>query len=122
MKHLFLKDLSGLTEEQIAEHLVEQYGAERKDVDRFDILIAYESVGSWGCDSSSWFLLQERKTKKLFETHGSHCSCYGFEGQWCPELTTKKYLQSDKFYLLTGGYDSNDNENRKAVKDFIAGL
>ncbi len=26
-----------------------------------------------------------RKNKKLFEVQGSHCSCYGLEGQWGPE-------------------------------------
>lgn len=25
---------------------------------------------------------------KLYEVHGSHCSCYGLEGQWSPEETT----------------------------------
>lgn len=25
---------------------------------------------------------------KLWEVHGSHCSCYGLEGQWKPEETT----------------------------------
>lgn len=26
-----------------------------------------------------------RQDGKLFEVHGSHCSCYGLEGQWEPE-------------------------------------
>ena len=26
--------------------------------------------------------------KTLYEVHGSHCSCYGLEGQWEPEDTT----------------------------------
>lgn len=25
---------------------------------------------------------------KLYEVHGSHCSCYGLEGQWAPEETS----------------------------------
>jgi hypothetical protein len=25
---------------------------------------------------------------RLFEVHGSHCSCYGLEGQWEPEETS----------------------------------
>lgn len=28
------------------------------------------------------------KDGKLFEVNGSHCSCYGLEGQWEPEETT----------------------------------
>ena len=29
-----------------------------------------------------------RKDGKLYEVNGSHCSCYGLEGQWTPEETT----------------------------------
>ena len=29
-----------------------------------------------------------RKDGKLYEVNGSHCSCYGLEGQWSPEETT----------------------------------
>lgn len=28
-----------------------------------------------------------RKGDKLYEVNGSHCSCYGLEGQWEPEET-----------------------------------
>ena len=28
------------------------------------------------------------KDGKLWEVNGSHCSCYGLEGQWQPEETT----------------------------------
>lgn len=122
MKKLFLEDLKELTEKQIKEHLVEQYGADEKELKKFDILVAYESVGSWGCDSSSWFLLRNKETGQLFENHGSHCSCYGFEGQWGPEPATLEYLKSDKFYFSTGGYDSDEGGNKAAVKQFVEKL
>lgn len=32
------------------------------------------------------------KDGKLYEVNGSHCSCYGLEGQWEPEETTKEAL------------------------------
>lgn len=28
-----------------------------------------------------------RRDGVLYEVHGSHCSCYGLEGQWEPEAT-----------------------------------
>lgn len=31
---------------------------------------------------------------QLFEVHGSHCSCYGLEGQWSEEPVTREYLLS----------------------------
>lgn len=33
-----------------------------------------------------------RRDGKLFEVHGGHCSCYGLEGQWEPEETTKEAI------------------------------
>ena len=32
------------------------------------------------------------KEDKLYEVHGSHCSCYGLEGQWEPEETSVELL------------------------------
>lgn len=37
--------------------------------------------------SGSAFVLYERDGK-LYEVNGSHCSCYGLEGQWRPEETS----------------------------------
>lgn len=74
MKQLFLADLADMTEEEIKRHLISEYGAPQVALDKLDILIAYESVGRWGCDSSSFFLVQDKATKDLFEVHGSHCS------------------------------------------------
>lgn len=49
-----------------------------------DILLATYEYEHY---SGSAFVLFERDGK-LFEVHGSHCSCYGLEGQWEPEETT----------------------------------
>lgn len=40
----------------------------------------------------SAFVLFERDGQ-WFEVNGSHCSCYGLEGQWSPESTTKADLR-----------------------------
>jgi hypothetical protein len=34
---------------------------------------------------------------KLFEVNGSHCSCYGLEGQWEPEETLWKAIDMKRF-------------------------
>lgn len=111
-----------MTDKDIRGHIINEYNATSEQVDRFDILIAYESVGSWGCDSSSFFLLKDKVTGELFENHGSHCSCYGFEDQWEPEPTTVEYLKSDKFYFSCGGYDNSSEQNEKSVHIYIAEL
>ena len=110
---LVLCDLEGMDEAQVREHIASAYRISVSDLGGVEVLIGYESVGSWGCDSSNWFLF--RKNGELFENHGSHCSCYGFEDQWSPESTSAAYLLSDKFYLSTGGYDDAEVSNRAAV-------
>ena len=122
---LALEDLKNLDDEGVRAHIVADYEVDRAVVDKFDILVAYESVGSWGCDSSSWFLLRDRETGKLFEINGSHCSCYGFEGQFEPEETNVAALQhraekGDLTYL--GGYDASLGENSNVMVEFVKGL
>jgi hypothetical protein len=120
MKTLTLADLEGFDRKALIDHVIKEYEAHPKNVKKFDILVAYESVGSYyDCDSSSWFLLREKNTKALYEVSGFHCSCYGFEGQWKPVLTTLAYLKSYKFYFSKGGHDDEDKQNDAAVKAFI---
>lgn len=38
------------------------------------------------------FVLYKQKGK-LYEVNGSHCSCYGLEGQWQPEETSLAVLK-----------------------------
>jgi len=121
---LLLEDLKGKTEAEVKSHLMNEYTADSDVVDNLEVLIGYESVGSWGCDSSSFFLLRD-KDGNLFEVHGSHCSCYGFEGQFTLEPTTVEALKFrinesyNHSVFYAGGYDNNENENIKAVTDYI---
>lgn len=135
-----LEDLKDMTEQEVIQHLVSEYsGAEKYDtpneeqvqkakemLEQHEVIIAYESVGSYGCDSSSFFLLKHKETEKLFEVHGSHCSCYGFEGQLELEETNIEALKhrvvngGNVFYC--GGYDENETENQKIVNSFIEAL
>ena len=53
-----------------------------------EILFAYYVDENYSGDA---FVLFE-KNGKLFEVHGSHCSCYGLEDQWHPEETSWEAL------------------------------
>lgn len=87
------------------------------------VLVAYESVGDHGCDSSSFFILKDKNTGELFEIHGSHCSCYGFEGQLKLEptnLTALKYrIDRTRQLFSAGGYDSDSRQNHALVNKFL---
>jgi len=55
-----------------------------------ELLFASYGGGSYEGDAFVLF----RKDGKLFEVNGSHCSCYGLEGQWGPEETSIEALAS----------------------------
>jgi hypothetical protein len=122
MKTLLLADLEGFSHQELVEHVMSSYQTDSSDVVGYDFLIAYESVGSWGCDSASFFLLKAKDSDQLFEVHGSHCSCYGFEEQWIVEETSIEYLKSDKFHFYGGGYDGSISENQQLVSQYLAAL
>ena len=139
---LGLADLKDFTEEMVIDHLANNYSGSKsgfdygeisaQDVDNakllledFNVLIAYESVGDWGCDSSSFFLLKRKSDGLLFEIHGSHCSCYGFEGQLDLEETSIEALKyraekADVFYA--GGYDYNETENQRIINEYVLSI
>ena len=138
MKVLFLEDLAGKSESEIKEHIAGNYSGSvsgfdygeptdsdinkvREELKEFSILIAYEHVGSWGCDSSSYFLLK-KSDGSYYEFSGSHCSCYDFEGQFDLQCAPLEYLKSDRFSFYCGGYDDNSEENEKLVKEFVSAL
>lgn len=47
------------------------------------LFASYETPGYEG-----YALVLVEREGQLFEVHGSHCSCYGLEGQWQPEATS----------------------------------
>jgi hypothetical protein len=46
--------------------------------------ILYASYGGY----EGWAFVLFKRKGKLYEVTGSHCSCYGLEGQWEPEETS----------------------------------
>lgn len=82
--------------------------------------VAWYGSGSY-CGSS--FVLYE-KNGKLFEVNGSHCSCYGLEGQWKPEETSWKALAwiLDKGTKFQEGYDGAEEVDAKMRRIVAAHL
>lgn len=119
---LLLEDFEKMSLEEARDKIFEAFEVARDEIDKFQILIAYMSVGRYGSDSSAWLLLRRCEDGALYEVHGSHCSCYGFEGQFGPEATTKEYLKSDKFSFSHGGYDRNEAGNSAAVRAYLQDL
>jgi hypothetical protein len=99
----FKLGLAGKSEQDILEWFAEAWEATPAELDGFSAI-----AGSWihdDYDEDAWILLR-RARGALFEVRGSHCSCYGFEGQFRPEVTTLQYLLSDHFHARA--IDTND--------------
>lgn len=89
-----------------------------EDLEGVEILLAsYDEV--WAYDGEAYVLF--RKDGKLYEVHGSHCSCYGLEGQWEPEETT---LESIEYRLRHGtlGNTSDAHEFSAELHDVVCRL
>ena len=60
------------------------------DLSGVEVLAFWHSEPDY--EESCWVLF--RKGGELYEVNGSHCSCYGYEGQWEPTKTSVTYLLS----------------------------
>jgi hypothetical protein len=110
-KFLFLDDYSGMSYDDVVNDVVYSYHVEKHEIERYFILIA--EVNGDGYEESSYFLLLEKSSGELYEVHGGHCSCYGFEGQFEPEKVELLYLLSDHSY-----FGSNE-EMKKIIQGFL---
>ena len=81
---------------------------EEKSEEWKDINVLFAIYSNF-CYEGGAFVLFERNGK-LYEVNGSHCSCYGLEGQWDPEETDIEAIRHriDHGTLGQGLYD-NDN-------------
>lgn len=58
-----------------------EYSVGSDEQEGVTILYADYETGNW----EGWSFVLFEKDGKLYEVNGSHCSCYGLEGQWEPE-------------------------------------
>ena len=68
--------------------LLKDFQISEDEIKDCKILLAYYSYEDYEGDA---FVLLE-KDGQLYEVNGSHCSCYGLEGQWNLESTNKESL------------------------------
>ena len=95
------------------EDIVNNYeGTSAQDLKGAKVLLAWYGYGSY-CGSS---LVVYKKKGKLYEVNGSHCSCYGLEGQWSPEKTSWKALAIRDVSGEEEGSSEAQKELQKLVK------
>lgn len=69
--------------------IIEQFHLDKDELKNVKILYASYEYEDY---SGSAFVLFEQNGE-LYEVNGSHCSCYGLEGQWQPEETFPEAIE-----------------------------
>ena len=82
-----------------------------------DVNILFASYGMGNYEGDAFVLVE--KDGNLYEVHGSHCSCFGLEGQFDLEETTLKELE---YRLKNGSFGEESysgNVFKNELKTFI---
>lgn len=69
-----------------AQNVFDEYCVARRD----DIVFIYAQYEAAGYEGDSFVIFE--RNGKLYEVHGSHCSCYGLENCWEPTETSFQAL------------------------------
>ncbi|HHB2481351.1 TPA: hypothetical protein ACORDH_002802 [Bacillus cereus] len=94
---VLLGEFCGWDEGRTGADLIAYHFEEKEEyIGSLQILLASYDIE--GCEGDAFVLFLENG--KMYEVHGSHCSCFGLENQWNPEETTIKELE---FRLNNGG-------------------
>lgn len=81
------------------------------------VIVADYEQGGYEGDAFVLFM----RDGKLYEVHGSHCSCYGLEGQWEPEETTVGSLRH-RLANSTYGLFQDSAEFRAALESALTAM
>jgi hypothetical protein len=87
------------------EEMAQDFDLTGSELDGANVLLA--SYGTPAYEGYAFVIFE--RSGKLYEVNGSHCSCYGLEGQWQPEETSADALRHriEHGNLGDGNYDSN---------------
>ena len=87
------------------------------EVEQQPIRVLFASYGSDGFEGKAFVLFECEG--KLFEVNGSHCSCFGLEGQFIPHETTIEALRHRLVNGTMGRDDYSGNEFANELKQFL---
>jgi hypothetical protein len=79
--------------------------------------ILFASYGQANYSGDAFVIFEENG--KLYEVSGSHCSCYGLEGQWSQEEVELKELEHRLLNGTFGEDDYSDNSFKPELCMFL---
>lgn len=111
-KRDMVRDFSGLYRDEDIDKAMAGF-------EHVDVLLASYSYENYSGDA--FVLFRDTRDGQLYEVHGGHCSCYGLEDQWSPELCD---LQSLKHRLEEGnlGCSYSGNEFSSELAQVLSHL
>ncbi|WP_449600335.1 hypothetical protein [Paenibacillus sp. Marseille-Q9583] len=114
MKPIMLNDWGSV--EDMYEDFEEDWGDSPRHpiTDKEDIEVILASYTNENYEGEAFVLFRRKSDGKLYEVNGSHCSCYGLEGQWNPEETTVEALEHRLVNGTLGKSGWDDDINRFA--------
>jgi len=84
------------------------------DKERSEYKILFASYDTPAYEGYAWGLCIKKGTNELLEFSGSHCSCYGLEGQFSPEPAVLQELANK---AVNGGW--TEDPYKTELKTFI---
>lgn len=91
-KQLLVGDVSGMTDAEVRSHIIKEFSIDESQLEPYEVVMASQNEDTY--DGSFYILLKYKEYGEFYEVHGSHCSCYYYEGQFEPELAPAEYLLS----------------------------
>ena len=88
----FFEDFKGYTVKEVLEWIKDNH----EESFPGNLIPFYGELNEDSYDGSMKALLVDPTSGEFFEIHGSHCSCFGFEGQLTPEICPIQYLEKGK--------------------------
>lgn len=87
----------------------------RIDISYAEIHAGYYTYESYSGDA--FVLFRDTRDGKWYEVNGSHCSCFGLEDQWRPELVSTEAMKMRSFNV-DGVYRLRDDEDSELNRKF----
>ena len=112
-KRDMVRDFTGYYHEKDIDQAVSSY-------DHVEVLLASYSYENYSGDA--FVLYRDTRDGKLYEVHGSHCSCFGLEGQWEPDVCDLESLRHRLTEGSLGKSDWSGNVFDKQLAKVLEGL
>lgn len=124
-KQKFINDFREVTSQDVyKEFTTGNYSDSQESIipDNFVLLFADYTYEDYSGDA--YVLGYNKESKKFFEVHGGHCSCYGLEDQWAEEyfddFETMKQVLELRFESRSGdGWYYRSANSSKELQEFL---